>query len=161
MSLATNDHPIKMKFLAQIVPGLDVATVIMFVIATPVQFYLGAPFYKKAYRSLRYARVANMETLVAIGTSVAYFGSIATVMIAVSGKRENSNDSFFETSVFLITFIWLGKLMETMAKGKTFESVTKLMELQPEKATLVDEDDEESETEIDVELIQGKVKTGD
>ncbi|CAG8509085.1 6165_t:CDS:2 [Paraglomus brasilianum] len=151
-----DDHPIKMKFRTEIIPGLDVATVILFVIATPVQFYLGAPFYMKAYKSLRYAHVANMETLVAIGTSVSYFGSIATVMIAISEKSKNYGGEFFETSVFLITFIWLGKLMEVMAKGKTFESITKLMELQPEKATLVEvaENNEETEKEIDFELIQ-------
>ncbi|CAG8495558.1 10000_t:CDS:2 [Paraglomus occultum] len=149
-------NPIKEKFGTQIVPGLDVATVIMFVIATPVQFYLGAPFYAKAYKSIRYAHVANMETLVAIGTSVSYFGSIVSVIIAISEKRGNSQVSFFETSVFLITFIWLGKLMEAMAKGKTFESITKLMELQPEKATLVEtqENGEETEKEIDCDLIQ-------
>ncbi|CAG8554959.1 7290_t:CDS:2 [Paraglomus occultum] len=153
-----NDNPVRMKLQTQITPGLDIGTLILFTLATPVQFYLGAPFYIKAYKSLRYAHAANMETLVAIGTSVAYFGSIANVIMAMTNQIDSDGMQFFETSVFLITFIWLGKWMEAMAKGKTLDSITKLMELQPDKAILVKENkvngDEEIEEEVDLALIQ-------
>lgn len=147
----------------QIIPGLEVGTVILFALATPVQFGLGYPFYLKGIRSVWYSRQANMDTLVAIGTTVAYFGSILNVLIPILRKSEEPGYQFFETSVFLITFIWLGRWMEAKVKGKTFETITKLMELQPEKATLItlsyDENKQEiiNEKEIDMDLVQGKI----
>ncbi|CAG8507487.1 14571_t:CDS:2 [Acaulospora morrowiae] len=150
----------------QVFPGLGLSTLILFMLATPVQFYLGYPFYVKSYRSIRYARTANMDTLVALGTSVAYFGSIISVLIGIIHANRNDMEQnqesmdgqeFFETSVFLITFIWLGKWMEAKAKGKTFETITKLMELQPEKAILVRTNSSENvveEQEIDMNLVQ-------
>jgi Cu+-exporting ATPase len=147
----------------QIIPGLEVGTVILFVLATPVQFLLGYPFYIKGIRSVWYSRQANMDTLVAIGTTVAYFGSILNVLIPVLRKSDQPGYQFFETSVFLITFIWLGRWMEAKVKGKTFETITKLMELQPEKSILItlnyDENKQENveEKEIDMDLVQGKL----
>src|SRR6266511_2090555 len=103
-----------------------------------------------------------MDTLVAIGTTVAYFGSILNVIIPIIHRDDKPGHQFFETSIFLITFIWLGRWMEAKVKGKTFETITKLMELQPDKATLItlNYDDNSNETivekEIDLDLIQGK-----
>ncbi|KAI9023018.1 E1-E2 ATPase-domain-containing protein [Phycomyces nitens] len=125
-------------FVLPIVPGLSVGDLILFVLATPVQFWLGLPFYVKAYRSLRYAHTANMETLVAMGTTVAYVTSVASVASAIAIKQHGSmSRNYFETSVLLITFIHFGKWLEALAKGKTAETITKLMDLQPEKAILV------------------------
>ncbi|CAB4405360.1 unnamed protein product [Rhizophagus irregularis] len=144
----------------QIIPGLEVGTIILFALATPVQFVLGYPFYLKGIRSVWYSRQANMDTLVAIGTTVAYCGSILNVLIPILRKSEEPGYQFFETSVFLITFIWLGRWMEAKVKGKTFETITKLMELQPEKAILItlgyDENKQEviDEKEIDMDLVQ-------
>jgi Cu+-exporting ATPase len=137
MMLLPRDNAITMAFMYQIIPGLQVGTLILFILATPVQFLLGYPFYTKGIRSIWYSHQANMDTLVAIGTTVAYFGSILNVMIPIVNRDNKPGYQFFETSVFLITFIWLGRWMEAKVKGKTFETITKLMELQPEKATLI------------------------
>jgi len=102
----------------------------MWVLATPVQFFVGWQFYKGAWLALR-NKTANMDTLVAVGTSAAYFYSIyAIFFLSESGK-------YFETSAVLITFIVLGKLLEAIAKGKTSEEITKLMELRPSKASVL------------------------
>ncbi|CAG8600095.1 5330_t:CDS:2, partial [Acaulospora colombiana] len=153
-------NKIRMAFEYQLTPGLEVSTLILFILSTPVQFILGYPFYVKGIRSVWYSRQANMDTLVAVGTTVTYFGSLFNVLIPIAERRSESSNQFFETSVFLITFVWLGRWMEAKAKGKTFETITKLMELQPEKTTLItinyDSKGREflDEKEIDLELIQ-------
>ncbi|CAH1763392.1 17908_t:CDS:2 [Entrophospora sp. SA101] len=153
-------NPINDLLTYQIVTGLDVETLILFLLATPVQFILGYPFYLKGFKSLYYTRQANMDTLVALGTTVSYLGSMINVLIPIFRHSSEAGYQFFETSIFLITFIWLGRWMELKAKGKTFETITKLMELQPEKAILVEitYDKENNmvtdEKEIDLELVQ-------
>ncbi|KAI9488518.1 E1-E2 ATPase-domain-containing protein [Zychaea mexicana] len=135
--MALPEHnPVRMAFMKSIVPGLSIADLISFLLATPVQFLLGWPFYVKSYRSLRYARTANMETLVAMGTSVAYAASVGRIIAAIIKQEEDHSMNFFETAVLLITFIHLGKWLEALAKGKTAETITKLMDLQPDKAIL-------------------------
>ncbi|KAL0096092.1 E1-E2 ATPase-domain-containing protein [Phycomyces blakesleeanus] len=142
-------------FVLPIVPGLSVGDLILFVLATPVQFWLGLPFYVKAYRSLRYAHTANMETLVAMGTTVAYVTSVASVASAIAMKQQGSmSRNYFETSVLLITFIHFGKWLEALAKGKTAETITKLMDLQPEKAILVEVKKPEKENDSDSKMLQ-------
>ncbi|KAK3827442.1 MAG: E1-E2 ATPase-domain-containing protein [Benniella sp.] len=165
MMMLPKSNPVRVGLMKSIIPGLRIQDVILFILATPVQFWLAKPFYKKAYRALRYTRTANMETLVALGTSVAYFASLGSIIAAMAkGKTphhegdgmsmtmSNSGVDFFETSVFLVTFINLGKWLEAMAKGKTAETITKLMDLQPETATLVKAD--ETLEEIPASLIQ-------
>lgn len=92
-------------------------------IAFPVQFLIGFPFYKSAYRALRNGS-ANMDVLVVIGTSAAYGYSIL-------GK-----DLYFETSAVLITFILGGKWIEHYAKGKSSDGINALLKLRPEVATV-------------------------
>ncbi|KAH8556662.1 E1-E2 ATPase-domain-containing protein [Umbelopsis sp. PMI_123] len=131
-------NPVRQHLSKNVAPNLTIANLVLFILSTPVQFILGNSFYIKAYRSLRYAHTANMETLVALGTSVAYIASVGTVAAAMA-KPDSMDEpmNYFETSVFLITFIHLGKWLEALAKGKTAETITKLMDLQPEKAILV------------------------
>jgi Cu+-exporting ATPase len=135
-----DSHPIHKFFMRQIVHGLSIGDLVLFLLATPVQFWLGMPFYVKAYKSLVYSHTANMETLVAMGTTVAYVASVASVIAAMARPTmaEAMSMNYFETAVLLITFIHFGKWLEAMAKGKTAETITKLMDLQPEKATLVE-----------------------
>ncbi|KAF9988766.1 serine/threonine protein kinase Ran1 [Mortierella antarctica] len=164
MMMLPKSNPARIWLMKPIIPGLRIQDVIMFVLATPVQFWLAQPFYRKAYRALRYTRTANMETLVALGTSVAYFASLGSIIAAMATdkpQQHHGTDSmgmsstgvdFFETAVFLVTFINLGKWLEAKAKGKTAETITKLMDLQPESATLVRPD--ESLEEIPASLIQ-------
>ncbi|RHZ69500.1 hypothetical protein Glove_283g19 [Diversispora epigaea] len=157
MLILPKTNKIRMTFEYQIIPCLEVATLILFILSTPVQFLLGYPFYVKGIRSIWYSHQANMDTLVAVGTTVAYFGSLLNVIIPIVEKKDTAGQQFFETSVFLITFIWLGRWLESKAKGKTFETITKLMELQPEKATLITINDDHNvieERDIDLGLVQ-------
>ncbi|KAI8344341.1 E1-E2 ATPase-domain-containing protein [Chlamydoabsidia padenii] len=144
-------NKVHQAFTVEITGGLTIGDLLLFLLATPVQFWLGLPFYKKAWRSLYYTHSANMETLVALGTTVAYLASLGSVIAAVvrahqpqdammmmMGDQDQSMSmNYFETSVLLITFIHLGKWLEALAKGKTAETITKLMDLQPEQAIMV------------------------
>ncbi|KAI8840866.1 hypothetical protein BJ741DRAFT_37814 [Chytriomyces cf. hyalinus JEL632] len=111
------DNPARQAVDYEIAPGLTVRALVMVFLATPVQFWIGGRFYRGAWKSLRYAKSANMDVLVALGTSAAYFYSLYTVIAsAVSGKM--AGHEYFETSVLLIFFILLGKYLESYAKGK-------------------------------------------
>lgn len=139
MMALPSSNPIHKFFMKPITQGLSIGDLILFLLATPVQFWLGLPFYVKAYKSLVYSHTANMETLVAMGTTVAYVASVASVIAAMVRSMPGAMSmNYFETSVLLITFIHFGKWLEALAKGKTAETITKLMDLQPETATLVE-----------------------
>ena len=98
-------------------------------LATPVQFGIGWTFYKGAYYALR-NKSANMDVLVALGTSAAYLYSVYLVLIG------SEHGLYFETSAVLITLILLGKLFEARAKGHSSDAIKKLMGLQPTMATV-------------------------
>ncbi|HHK5538446.1 heavy metal translocating P-type ATPase [Bacillus thuringiensis] len=104
-------------------------------LATPVQFIIGGQFYVGAYKSLR-NKSANMDVLVALGTSAAYFYSVYLSIQSI-GSSEHMTDLYFETSAVLITLIILGKLFEAKAKGRSSEAIKKLMGLQAKTATVV------------------------
>src|SRR5665647_3136230 len=94
----------------------------MFVLATPVQFYVGWGFYTGAWKSLR-NKSANMDVLVAMGASAAYFYSLPVLFDLYMGHV------YFETAAVIITLIKLGKFLEARAKGRTSEAIKKLMGL--------------------------------
>ncbi|MCP4176747.1 MAG: heavy metal translocating P-type ATPase [bacterium] len=122
-------------------------------LATVVQFVLGARFYKHAYKAMK-ALAPNMDVLVVLGTSAAYFFSIYNAFIQTAGPQH----LYFESSAVLITLILLGKYLETNAKGKTSEAIKKLMELQPDNACLyIEGDDGPIEKSVPVE----EIKIGD
>jgi len=98
-------------------------------LATPVQFWLGARFYRAGWRALR-ALTGNMDLLVALGTSAAY-GLSVYGLLATSGEL---HELYFETSAALITFILLGKWLEARAKRQTTEAIRALNALRPERA---------------------------
>ncbi|HDX9614042.1 TPA: copper-translocating P-type ATPase [Bacillus toyonensis] len=104
-------------------------------LATPVQFIIGGQFYIGAYKALR-NKSANMDVLVALGTSSAYFYSVYLSIQSI-GSSEHMTDLYFETSAVLITLIILGKLFEAKAKGRSSEAIKKLMGLQAKTATVV------------------------
>jgi Cu+-exporting ATPase len=101
--------------------------VALLVLATPVQFYTGWDYYVGAFKSLR-NRTANMDVLVALGSSVAYFYSVVVTVGLLSAP------TFFETSALIITLIKVGKLLEARAKGKTSQAIQALMGLQAKTA---------------------------
>ena len=106
--------------------------IIMFLLATPVQFIAGRIFYQGAFSALK-SKTTNMDTLVAVGTSAAYFYSVAVLLF----PAELGTDLYFESSAVIITFILLGRYLEAIAKGKTSESIKKLMGLQAKTATVI------------------------
>jgi P-type Cu+ transporter len=110
-------------------------------LATPVQFYVGWQFYLGAYKSLR-NRSANMDVLVALGSSAAYFYSIPAAFGLIGGHV------YFETAAIIITLIKLGKYLEVKAKGKTSEALKKLMGLRAKTARVIRDG---NETEISIE----------
>ncbi len=103
---------------------------VLWFLATPVQFIVGWQFYKGAFAALK-NKSANMDTLVALGTSVAYFYSVYVVLFSPGSGQ------YFEASAVLITFIMLGKLLEAIAKGKTSEAIRSLMSISPKKAKVI------------------------
>ncbi|KAK4755126.1 hypothetical protein SAY87_008883 [Trapa incisa] len=120
-----------------------------------VQFVIGRRFYVAAGRALRNGS-ANMDVLVALGTSASYFYSVFALLYgAVTGSR--SLPTYFETSSMLITFVLLGKYLESLAKGKTSDAIKKLVELAPATALLLVKAKDGKcieEREIDALLIQ-------
>jgi len=115
-------------------------------LATFVQFVIGSRFYVGAYKSLR-GGGANMDVLVAMGTSAAYFYSLYNLIIGV-------HEFYFEASAVIITLILLGKTFEAVAKGRTSEAIKKLIGLQPKTARVVRDGEE-------VDLPIENVKIGD
>jgi len=108
---------------------------VQMLLATPVQFIIGKQFYVGAYKALK-NKSANMDVLVALGTSAAYFYSVYLTLQTI-GKGTHSVGLYFETSAVLITLIILGKLFEARAKGRSSEAIKKLMGLQAKTATVV------------------------
>jgi len=100
---------------------------LLFTLATPVQFIVGAQYYVGAYKALA-NRSANMDVLIALGSSAAYFYSIPVMLGLLPGH------AYFETAAVIITLIRVGKFLEARAKGRTSEAIKKLMNLQPKKA---------------------------
>lgn len=118
-------------------------------LSAPVQFIIGKQFYVGAYKALR-NRSANMDVLVALGTSAAFFYSLYLTILSVSshGKVE----LYYETSSILITLILLGKLFEAKAKGRSSEAIKKLMGLQA-KTAIIERDGVEQEVPLDQVVI--------
>ncbi|MEX2462372.1 MAG: heavy metal translocating P-type ATPase [Paenibacillaceae bacterium] len=106
-------------------------------LATPVQFFIGWQFYVGSYKALR-NKSANMDVLVALGTSAAYFYSLYLTLqwVGMEGMVHGPS-MYYETSAILITLIILGKLFEALAKGRTSEAIKTLMGLQAKSALVV------------------------
>lgn len=118
-------------------------------LATPVQFVVGKQFYVGAFKALR-NKSANMDVLVALGTSAAYFYSLYFSLKSL-GSSAHTNQLYYETSAILITLILLGKLFEAHAKGRSSEAIKKMMGLQAKTAVVIRDG---AEVEIPVEEVQ-------
>ena len=108
---------------------------LMLIMATPIQFVVGRQFYVGADASLR-RRYANMDLLVAISTSTAYFYSVAVLVAGVFGVTTWGNHVYFETSATIITLILLGRWFESRAKTRTGIAIKNLLKMQVKKATV-------------------------
>jgi len=134
------------RFLPFTLPTLPIDNFIpllLFVLATPVHFIVGHSFFAGAYKALR-NRNPNMDVLVTMGTSAAYFYS---VYVTFSGQGK----LYYTTAVSLMTFLILGKLLEAIAKGRTSAAIRKLMGLRAKTARVVKDN---QEVEIPVEDVQ-------
>jgi Cu+-exporting ATPase len=120
---------------------------LMFVLATPVQFYVGWQYYIGAFKSLR-NRSANMDVLISMGSSVAYVYSLIVTLGLFPGHV------YFETAAVIITLIKLGKYLEARAKGRTSEAIKKLMGLRPKTAHVVRDG-------VEMDIATDEVKIGD
>ena len=120
---------------------------IMWFLATPVQFYVGWQYYVGAFKALRNGS-ANMDVLIALGSSAAYFYSIPVALGLLHGHV------YFETAAVIITLIKLGKFLEARAKGRTSEAIKKLMGLRAKTARVIRDG-------IDAEISIDSVRVGD
>jgi P-type Cu+ transporter len=123
-------------------PGMEPAMAapwfnwLLLALATPVQFYVGWQYYVGAYKSLRNG-AANMDVLIAMGTTVAYVYSIAVLIALALGSTALGEHVYFETAAVIIVLIVLGKYLEVRAKGQTSEAIKKLMGLSAKTARVV------------------------
>jgi Cu+-exporting ATPase len=124
---------------------------LLWALATPVQFWAGLRFYRGAWGALKH-KTSDMNTLIAVGTSVAYFYSMIAVLfpgIFVTGILEPH--LYFDTSAAIIALILLGRFLEARARGRTSEAIKKLIGMQPKTALVIREG---LEREIPVEEVQ-------
>ena len=127
---------------------------LLWALATPVQFWAGWSFYTSGLGALRH-RTANMHTLIALGTTVAYSYSVAIVLIRtispeVLADRGIGDGVFFDTAAIIIALILLGRFLEARAKGQTSEAIRRLMGLSPSTATVLRDG---QEVEIPLEIV--------
>ncbi|WP_110933196.1 heavy metal translocating P-type ATPase [Paenibacillus bouchesdurhonensis] len=145
------------SFLSWIwLPDLFMNPWFQLILATPVQFYIGKQFYVGAYKALR-NKSANMDVLIALGTSAAYFYSMYLTLewITAGGSETHAPAMYYETSAVLITLVILGKLFEALAKGRTSEAIKSLMGLQA-KTALVIRDNQEKTIPVE-EVLRGDI----
>jgi len=114
------------------------------ILAAPIEFYAGWQFFKGFWGALR-ARTANMDSLIAIGTSAAFLYSLVVTLGLVEGEL------YYEIAALLITFVLLGKWLEARAKGKASEAISALAKLQAKSAIIIRDD---KEVEIPIEQVQ-------
>jgi P-type Cu+ transporter len=123
--------------MGHLVPGFPALLgnpFLLWALATPVQFWIGARFYKGAWSAFRH-RAADMDTLVAVGTTAAYgYSVVATLAPGVFRRGGLNPDVYFDTSAVIITLILFGKLLEAGAKGRASSAIRALIGLQPKTA---------------------------
>jgi len=124
---------------------------LLWALATPVQFWAGLRFYRGAWGALKH-RTSDMNTLIALGTSVAYFYSmIAVISPSLFATGVTEPHLYFHTSAAIITLILLGRFLEARAKGQTSAAIKKLIGMQPKTALVIREGEQR---EIPVEEVQ-------
>ncbi|ELY96786.1 copper-transporting ATPase [Natrialba taiwanensis DSM 12281] len=125
---------------------------IEFLLATPVQIVLGREFYENSYTALVKNRRANMDVLIALGSSTAYVYSVVVLLGLLAGSL------YFDTAALILVFITLGNYLEARSKGQASDALRALLELEAETATVVDENGEESEVPLDAVTVGDRMK---
>jgi Cu+-exporting ATPase len=116
-----------------------------FILGTPVQFIAGWRYYRGAWGAAK-AKTANMDTLIVIGSSTAYFYSVFVVFFP---QLAPSSDVYFDAAAMILALILVGKLLEEIARGRASEAVRRLLDLQPPLARLLNEDGTEKEVPVE------------
>ena len=117
---------------------------VAFALATPVQVVLGREFYENSYTALVRNRTANMDVLIALGSTTAYLYSVIALVGILPGAG-----LYFDTAALILVFITLGNYLEARSKGQASEALRSLLEMEADTATLVTEDGEEREVPVD------------
>src|SRR3989338_2667932 len=117
-------------FISMVLMALPYREYVLWILSTPVQFYIGWPFYQGTWAALK-NKSANMDSLIAIGTSAAYFYSVYAVLF------NGGEHQYFEISSILITLVLLGKYLEAVTKGKTSQAIAKLVKMGAKTATVI------------------------
>lgn len=135
---------------------LPYADTIMWILSTPVVFWLGRDFHLNAWKQLKHG-TANMDTLVSNSTLIAYFFSLFNMLFPEFWRQQGIEPHvYFEASSVIIAFILLGRLLEERAKGNTSAAIRKLMGLQPKTVTVVNEDGSTAEMPVE-EIRKGQI----
>lgn len=154
MDLVNEHHPVRMFFMEWMwIHGVSRAQWALFILATPVYFFAADIFHRRALKELRamwrpgsrtpllhrFIRFGSMNMLMSLGTSIAYFASVAELGVSSNGKAMIPNSSFyFDSVVFLTMFLLIGRFLEAYSKSKTGDAVDSLGKLRPAEAILID-----------------------
>jgi Cu+-exporting ATPase len=137
-------HLFAPNLLPETIPGLGVRFEWLgFALATPVQYALGKEFYENSWTAVVKNRTANMDVLIALGSSTAYVYSVAR-LFGFPGAG-----FYFDTAALILVFITLGNYLEARSKGQAGDALRELLEMEADTATLVDEDGSEREVPVD------------
>jgi Cu+-exporting ATPase len=147
-----------MMFAHLLAPGLLPETVlgvgigwVAAAFATPVQVVLGKPFYENSYKALVNNRTANMDVLIALGSTTAYVYSVVALLGLLAGNR------YFDSAALILVFITLGNYLEARSKGRAGDALRELLELEADTATVL-EDGEERETPVEEVAVGDRLK---
>ncbi|KAL2187596.1 ATPase, P type cation/copper-transporter [Thermothelomyces heterothallicus CBS 203.75] len=154
MSLLPSSNPTKHFLMRPWTSGISRAQIALFIMATPVYFFAADLFHRRAIKEIRtlwrpgsrvpilqrFYRFGSMNTLMSLGTTIAYISSVSQLIAAAANKLDEVNDSnfYFDSVVFLTFFLLLGRLIEGYSKSKTGDAVEMLGKLRPTTATLVE-----------------------
>eukprot|EP00049_Salpingoeca_infusionum_P025293 m.18491 g.18491 ORF g.18491 m.18491 type:complete len:1017 (-) comp7880_c0_seq1:380-3430(-) len=136
-------------------PALSVRTLCLFILSTLAIVHVGRTFLVAGTKAILH-RAPNMDSLIAIGTFAAYIYSVVALALELGTPVDAESGLFFETGAMLFTFVSCGRWLEHIAKGKTSEAMSKLMELQATEAVLIttDEDGNTQQERISIDLVQ-------
>jgi len=153
MSLLPDHSKIKHFMMQPWTSGISRAQMALFIMATPVYFFAADQFHRRAFKEIRtlwrkssrtpiiqrFYRFGSMNTLMSLGTTIAYISSVSQMIAAAVDRATETNDSnfYFDSVVFLTFFLLLGRLIESYSKSKTGDAVEALAKLRPTTATLV------------------------
>ena len=146
------DHVLGLGILGDRLWGIDVGWY-AFALATPVQIALGKPFYGNSYRALVRNGRANMDVLIALGSSTAYLYSVAALIEVIPGAG-----LYFDTAALILVFITLGNYLEARSKGQAGEAIRSLLEMEAETATVIREDGSEEEVPLEAVEVGDRMK---